>query len=120
ARLTQVIGNFLLNAKKFTDPGGRVALRVGRDDGGVVVAVTDTGVGLDSAAVPTLFQPFRQVEADLARSKGGLGLGLAVVKGLVELHGGRVAADSPGPGQGATFTLRLPTAAACGVVAVPK
>jgi PAS domain S-box-containing protein len=117
ARLTQVIGNFLTNAKKFTDPGGRVTLRVGRDNGDAVVAITDTGVGLGPAAVPTLFQPFRQVEADLARSKGGLGLGLALVKGLVELHGGRAEADSPGPGQGSTFTLRLPIDPAGGAAA---
>ena len=110
ARLAQVAGNLFHNAVKFT-PAGRVTVRVAADGGEAVLSVSDTGIGIEQAAIPTLFQPFRQVDADAARAKGGLGLGLAVVKGLVELHGGRVAAASDGPGRGATFTARLPLTA---------
>ncbi|MDB5308490.1 MAG: hypothetical protein JWO38_2692, partial [Gemmataceae bacterium] len=105
ARLTQVAGNILLNAKKFTNPGGRVTVRAAAEGGEGVLSVTDTGIGIAPAALGEVFEPFHQVETDLARSKGGLGLGLAVVKGLVELHGGRVEAASGGPGRGATFTV---------------
>jgi PAS domain S-box-containing protein len=108
ARLTQVVTNLLHNAVKFTPKGGRVAVRLVVDGGEAVLSVADTGVGIAPADLPTLFQAFRQVDADPARTKGGLGLGLAVVKGLVELHGGRVAAESVGANRGATFTVRLP------------
>ncbi|WP_437281581.1 PAS domain-containing protein [Sorangium sp. So ce375] len=120
-RLAQMLGNLLQNAGKFTDAGGRVSVRVeaglpgpGRD-GGVfgqaVITVEDSGVGMDPALLSRLFDPFSQAEQGLARSKGGLGLGLALVRGLVELHGGTVAAHSDGPGRGSMFTLRLPLAA---------
>jgi PAS domain S-box-containing protein len=121
ARLSQVVTNLWSNAVKFTERGGRVIVRLTVGEvppakpegfGEAVLSVADTGVGIDPANVPTLFQPFRQVEADVARTKGGLGLGLAVVKGLVELHGGRVEAASAGRGRGATFTARLPLGAA--------
>ena len=120
ARLTQVVTNLWGNAVKFTEGGGRVVVRLGVEAGppagpegsGVaVLSVSDTGVGIDPVSLPTLFQAFRQVDADAARSKGGLGLGLAVVRGLVELHGGRVEAASGGRGRGATFTARLPLGA---------
>jgi PAS domain S-box-containing protein len=120
-RLTQVVTNLWSNGVKFTPRGGRLAIRLGAEEvpsakpegfGEAVLAVSDTGVGIDPANLPTLFQAFRQVDADPARTKGGLGLGLAVVRGLVELHGGRVEATSAGPGQGATFTVRLPLGAA--------
>jgi PAS domain S-box-containing protein len=107
ARLTQVVTNLWANAVKFTPKGGRVSVRLGTDGREAVLSVADTGVGLDPATIPSLFQPFRQVDADPARTKGGLGLGLSVVRGLIELHGGRVEGTSAGPGRGATFTVRL-------------
>jgi PAS domain S-box-containing protein len=108
ARLAQVATNLLNNAVKFTPAGGRVTVRVETSANEAVLSVSDTGMGIAADALPTLFQPFRQVNADPARTKGGLGLGLAVVKGLVELHGGRSAATSEGPGRGSTFSVRLP------------
>jgi PAS domain S-box-containing protein len=108
ARLTQVVTNLWGNAVKFTPKGGRVAVRLATEGREAVLSVADTGTGIDPAVIPTLFQAFRQVDADPARTKGGLGLGLSVVRGLVELHGGRVGGDSAGPGRGATFTVRLP------------
>lgn len=112
ARLTQVVSNLWGNAVKFTPAGGRVTVWLAAEGGAAVLAVSDTGIGIGPAHLPTLFQAFRQVDADPARTKGGLGLGLAVVRGLVELHGGRVEAASAGPGHGATFTVSLPLDAA--------
>ncbi|HVL15219.1 MAG TPA: PAS domain-containing protein [Gemmata sp.] len=108
ARVAQAVTNLLNNAAKFTPAGGRVSVRVAESAGEAVVSVADTGVGIPPDALPTLFQPFRQVDADPARTKGGLGLGLAVVRGLVELHGGRATAASEGLGRGSTFVIRLP------------
>ncbi len=108
ARLAQVVGNLLHNASKFTDPGGRVTVRLAAEGGQADLRVEDTGVGIAPEALPKLFEVFSQVDATLARSKGGLGLGLSVVKGLVELHGGRVRAASDGPGLGAAFTAWVP------------
>ncbi|MBL9025843.1 MAG: PAS domain S-box protein [Myxococcales bacterium] len=109
-RLGQMVGNLLHNAIRFTEPGGRVEVRVQRNDadGLALVSVTDSGVGIDPLLLSRLFDPFSQGEQDIARSKGGLGLGLALTKGLAELHGGGVAARSEGRGLGSTFTLRLP------------
>jgi PAS domain S-box-containing protein len=109
-RLGQMVGNLLHNAIRFTEPGGRVEVRVQRNDadGLALVSVTDSGVGIDPLLLSRLFDPFSQGEQDIARSKGGLGLGLALTKGLAELHGGGVAASSEGRGLGSTFTLRLP------------
>ena len=111
-RLAQVVGNLLQNAAKFTGPGGRVRAIVSVDSEGklAVVRVADTGVGMAPEMLARLFQPFSQADATLDRSKGGLGLGLALVKGLVELHGGEITAHSPGLGQGAEFVVRLPLA----------
>jgi two-component system CheB/CheR fusion protein len=111
-RLAQVVGNLLQNAAKFTGPGGRVRAIVSVDSEGklAVVRVADTGVGMAPEMLARLFQPFTQADATLDRSKGGLGLGLALVKGLVELHGGTISAHSPGLGQGAEFVVRLPLA----------
>jgi signal transduction histidine kinase len=109
-RLTQVIGNLLQNALKFTDRGGAVTLRVGREGGRAVVAVRDTGVGIAPESLPRVFEAFVQLDRTRARSQGGLGLGLALVKGLAELHGGEVTAASEGAGRGAEFTVRLPLA----------
>jgi PAS domain S-box-containing protein len=110
ARITQIIGNLLQNAAKFTGEGGRVTLSVGREGGEVAIRVRDTGEGIAPDLLPRLFQPFTQAKQTLARSDGGLGLGLALVKGLAELHGGTVAAASAAPGAGAEFTVRLPLA----------
>lgn len=107
-RLTQVVGNLLHNASKFTPRGGRVSVDVRPEGGWTVLSVRDTGIGMESELVARLFTPFAQAKQDLARSHGGLGLGLALVKGLAELHGGTVEAESAGAGQGATFTVRLP------------
>ena len=105
-RLAQALGNLLQNAVKFTNPGGRVTVRLADRGGEAEVAVQDTGIGMGPEMLARLFQPFSQGDQTLDRSRGGLGLGLALVKGLVELHGGSVEADSRG--QGSTLTLRLP------------
>jgi signal transduction histidine kinase len=107
-RLQQIVGNLLNNAIQFTPDGGRVSLAVTRDAGQVVVRVTDTGAGIDPNLLPYVFEPFRQGRDGLARVHGGLGLGLAVVHQLVELHDGQVSATSEGPGRGTQFTVRLP------------
>jgi PAS domain S-box-containing protein len=108
-RLTQVVGNLLHNALKFTDKGGTVAVRVAAGPSGrATVAVRDTGIGIEPDMLARLFEPFAQADRSLARSKGGLGLGLALVNGLTELHGGRVRATSGGPGRGAEFVVELP------------
>ncbi len=107
-RLTQVFGNILNNASKFTEPGGRVWLTAQPVGGRVTVSVRDTGVGISSAVLPQLFGLFTQVDRTLNRSQSGLGIGLALVRKLVEMHGGTVSAHSEGPGTGATFTVHLP------------
>ncbi len=107
-RLAQVLGNLLHNASKFTPAGGRVTLTVGRQGGKAVVHVTDTGVGMDAETLRSVFEPFVQAEQTIARSEGGLGLGLALVTGLVALHGGEVTARSAGNGRGAEFIVTLP------------
>lgn len=109
-RLQQVIGNLLTNALKFTPEGGRVDVSLARVDDDVEVTVADTGDGIEPAFLPHVFEQFRQADASgAARRQGGLGLGLALVRQLVELHGGTVHAASEGKGRGATFTIRLPT-----------
>lgn len=109
-RLAQMVGNLLHNASKFTDSGGRVDVSVEVDADGQMASLTvrDTGVGMDPSLLSRLFDPFCQAEQGIARSKGGLGLGLALTKGLVELHDGTVTAHSDGLGRGSTFVLRLP------------
>jgi len=107
-RLSQVLGNLLHNAAKFSDRGGRASVSVARDQDTAVLRVRDTGVGLTPEMLAHVFEPFTQAENTLDRTRGGLGLGLALVKGLVELHGGSVAVHSAGPGQGAEFAVRLP------------
>ncbi|HET8539910.1 MAG TPA: ATP-binding protein [Anaeromyxobacter sp.] len=107
-RLAQVIGNLLGNAAKFTDAGGRVALTVTEEGGRGVVRVADTGIGMPPGMLARVFEPFVQVENARHAGRGGLGLGLALVKGLVELHGGTVEARSAGEGRGAEFVVALP------------
>jgi signal transduction histidine kinase len=108
-RLTQVITNLLGNAKKFTDPGGRILLHLTTTGNQwATLRVHDTGVGIEPEMLPHVFDMFAQAERTRDRSHGGLGFGLALVKGLLELHGGRVEAMSEGAGRGATFTVLLP------------
>jgi signal transduction histidine kinase len=108
-RIAQMIGNLLQNAAKFTHQGGHTYLSLARGDGGqALIQVRDDGVGIQPELLARLFEPFVQADRTLDRSRGGLGLGLALVKGLAELHGGTVIATSEGPGKGALFTLRLP------------
>jgi two-component system CheB/CheR fusion protein len=105
-----MLGNLLFNAGKFTDPGGTVTLEIQARDAQAKVLVTDTGIGMDEAMLGQLFQPFAQADRSLERSRGGLGLGLALAKSLAELHGGSVTASSPGLGKGSRFELTLPKA----------
>lgn len=109
-RLSQVIGNLLANGLKFTNRGGEVRVRLTVDLERRVagVSVRDTGIGIERSLIPSVFEPFVQADRSLERSRGGLGLGLALVKGLVELHGGTVWAESDGPGKGSEFGLELP------------
>jgi PAS domain S-box-containing protein len=107
-RLIQVIENLLNNASKYTDVGGRIELAVARTDGQVTITVADTGVGIEPELLPNVFDIFTQSSRSLDRAQGGLGIGLTLVQTLVEMHGGTVAAFSEGPGQGSTFTVRLP------------
>jgi two-component system CheB/CheR fusion protein len=109
-RLAQVLGNLLGNAAKFTGRGGCVDVVVRRDGPDVTVSVIDTGVGIPPEVMERLFEPFSQAPQTLDRTGGGLGLGLATVKGLVELHGGTVSVVSGGQGRGAELTVRLPAA----------
>ena len=111
-RLSQVFQNLLDNAAKFTDRGGIVMVRLEIDDGPLaVVTVGDSGIGIAPEMLPRLFDAFAQADRTLERTRGGLGLGLSVVKGLIELHGGQVEAASKGLGGGAEFTVRLPVEA---------
>jgi PAS domain S-box-containing protein len=109
-RLAQVVINLLTNAAKYTPDGGTIELHLACEDGWAEIAVRDNGIGLPASALATVFDMFSQLEPALERSKGGLGIGLALVRGIVELHGGTVHADSAGPGLGSTFTMRLPLA----------
>lgn len=107
-RLAQVLGNLLSNAVKYTQDGGNIQLRVVREDADVVIRVRDDGVGIPAEALPHLFELFTQFERTIDRSQGGLGIGLALVQRLVELHRGSVQAHSEGAGKGSEFTVRLP------------
>jgi two-component system, sensor histidine kinase len=114
ARLQQIVGNLLNNAIQFTPEGGRITLVITLQAGTVVVRITDTGAGIEPALLPYVFEPFRQGKDGLARVHGGLGLGLAVVQQLVELHDGTAVVTSEGPGRGTTFTVSFPEMAAAG------
>jgi CheY-like chemotaxis protein/anti-sigma regulatory factor (Ser/Thr protein kinase) len=109
-RIAQVVGNLLQNAAKFTPEGGTVKVALGTGGGRTELTVEDDGIGIDAALLPRVFDPFTQAERTLARTQGGLGLGLSLVKGLVELHGGAVSARSAGEGRGSTFVVTLPLA----------
>ena len=107
-RLQQVLWNLVSNAVKFTERGGRVQVRLGRVGSHVEMSVSDTGIGIPRSFLPHVFERFRQAEAGMTRARGGLGLGLAITRHLVELHGGTVDVASEGEGRGATFWVRLP------------
>jgi PAS domain S-box-containing protein len=107
-RLSQVLSNLLTNSAKYTDRGGSILLAAEQRNEQVTVSVRDTGIGIPADALHHVFDMFSQVELGLERAKGGLGIGLALVKGLVEMHGGTVTAASDGPGTGSTFTVTLP------------
>jgi PAS domain S-box-containing protein len=111
ARLQQIVWNLLWNAIKFTPEGGSVALRVRSRAAGAEITVSDTGVGIKPEVLPHIFERFNQAHVSGSHRVGGLGLGLSIVKHLVDLHGGTIKADSPGEGQGATFTVLLPAGA---------
>jgi signal transduction histidine kinase len=119
-RLRQVIWNVLSNAVKFTPAGGRVDVRLRSRDSAYEVSVSDTGAGIAPAFLPFVFDPFRQADASTTRRHGGLGLGLAIGRQLVELHGGHISAHSEGEGRGATFTVRLPGQQASATTAAPR
>jgi signal transduction histidine kinase len=122
ARLSQSLSNVVNNAAKYTPDGGCIAVTLARDGGEAVLTVQDSGVGLPADMIGRVFDMFAQVNRSLERAQGGLGIGLALVRSLVTLHGGSVSAASPGPGQGSTFTIRLPLlpALAAPVAAAPE
>ncbi|MHC5537066.1 hybrid sensor histidine kinase/response regulator [Singulisphaera rosea] len=109
-RLEQILGNLLNNASKYTEPGGRIELSARRDGDDCVIQLKDTGIGIEASMLPKVFDMFVQVEDRSVRAQGGLGIGLSLVKTLVEKHGGSVAVKSDGPGCGSEFIIRLPVA----------
>src|SRR5262249_1678252 len=110
-RLEQVLNNLLANAVKYTPAGGEITVAVARDAQHAMLSVRDTGVGIRAELLPRVFDLFVQADRSLERSGGGLGIGLTLVRQLVQLRGGTVDASSPGPGRGSTFTVRLPVLA---------
>jgi two-component system, sensor histidine kinase len=109
-RLSQALSNLLTNAAKYTDARGQMHLSAAQDESGLAIRVRDNGIGIDSGVIKGLFEMFSQIDSAIDRAEGGLGIGLALVKGLVALHGGTVEATSPGLGLGSEFTIRLPRA----------
>ncbi len=118
-RLAQVLSNLLGNAEKFTPAGGRIRVSLAESGPDAVLVVEDTGAGMDTETLGRIFTPFAQADRTLDRSRGGLGLGLALVKALVELHGGTVRAESEGPGRGTRITVRLPLLQGAGDLPTP-
>jgi signal transduction histidine kinase len=119
ARMVQIVSNLLTNAVKYTPSGGRIELLARRQGGDAVVRCTDTGVGIPAELLPRIFEPFVQHDATIERAMGGLGLGLAIVRSLVALHGGTVTVASEGEGKGAAFTVTFPALPAAAVAATP-
>lgn len=107
-RVAQIVNNLVNNAAKYTPDGGKITVRVTRDAQNVEIAVTDNGLGIPADMLPKVFDLFTQVDRNLERAQGGLGIGLALVKRLVEMHGGSIRVESAGLGKGSTFTVRLP------------
>jgi CheY-like chemotaxis protein/two-component sensor histidine kinase len=120
ARLSQVVSNLLNNAAKYTNAGGQIDLSAGIEDDVAVIRIRDNGSGIAPELLPRVFDLFTQSDQSLDRAPGGLGIGLTLVKRLVELHGGRVEAYSAGPGQGAEFVVRLPPAPECEAEPLPE
>jgi len=110
-RITQVVGNLLNNAARYTPPGGEISVAGYRESGEVVLRVRDTGIGISPEMLPRVFDLFVQVDQSLAHPEGGLGVGLTLARTLVELHGGSINAQSEGPGQGSELVMRLPVGA---------
>ena len=119
ARLNQIVWNLLSNATKFTPAGGTITVRVSIENGCGRLDVADTGIGIDPAVVPRVFEMFGQVHSRATRAQSGLGIGLTLARSLAEMHGGSLEATSPGPGLGSTFMLRLPLAQSTGEVDRP-
>jgi signal transduction histidine kinase len=113
-RLQQIVWNLVANAVKFTPKDGHVDVSVTRDGETVAIAVTDTGAGIQPEFLPYVFERFRQGDARFTREHGGLGLGLAIARHLVEMHGGTISASSEGTGRGASFQVRMPLAPQAG------
>src|SRR4029434_748002 len=109
-RLNQVVSNLLTNAAKYTPPGGRITVRATEERGEIAIRVQDTGIGIALDALPHVFDLFVQERQAIDRSQGGLGLGLTIVRNLVEQHRGAVSVQSDGPGTGSEFVVRLPRA----------
>jgi len=109
-RLVQVFANLLSNAARYTEPGGTISVKAGVEQAQAVVTVSDNGMGIPADMLPRIFEPFVQGEQSIDRRLGGLGLGLAIVRAILEAHGGTVSASSPGPGRGSVFEVRLPLA----------
>jgi PAS domain S-box-containing protein len=107
-RLSQVFANLLTNAAKYTEPGGAISVRAELDGQDVIVRVRDTGIGMDQEMIASMFEPFVQATQTIERSRGGLGLGLTIVRSILRLHGGSISASSPGRDQGSEFAIRLP------------
>ena len=119
-RLQQVLWNLLTNAIKFTPKGGQIQVLADRVDSHLEISVTDTGEGIAPEFLPQLFERFSQADASTSRNHGGLGLGLSIVRHLVEMHGGTIRAESPGVGQGATFVVSLPILAVNSIDGEPR
>jgi CheY-like chemotaxis protein len=119
-RLAQVLSNLLTNAAKYTHPRGTIRVSGTRAGGELVLIVEDSGIGIAVEDLPRVFGMFSQVRAAQEHAAGGLGIGLALARGIVELHGGRIEASSPGPGMGSRFTVRLPGAAELPAVAAEQ
>lgn len=119
-RISQVVENLMSNACKFTPSGGQVEMTLGTKGGYAVLRVSDTGEGIETSLMPHLFEPFAQAAQSLSRTSGGLGLGLSIIKGIVEQHNGKVFAESAGKGQGAAFTVMLPLSRDVRISQAPK
>ena len=109
-RLAQVLSNLLANSAKYTPDGGRIWLTISRQENDAVIRVRDTGMGIPTEMLPLIFEMFTQVDRNMGRSQGGLGIGLGLVDRLVQMHGGTVEAHSDGPGKGSEFVVKLPLA----------
>ena len=118
-RLEQIMANLLTNAAKYTDSGGQIWISADLEKDEIVIKVRDTGVGIPPEQLARMFDLFAQGDRSLARSEGGLGIGLTLARALAEMHGGSVSASSPGPGKGSEFVVRLPATEPASMLAAP-